>query len=109
MIVLRICRRPSSARHVRELQDVLVTLAAFGMPLTLLFADEGVALLDARQGHDTELLAMLPGMGVERVLVEARVGTPPPLAPHDAVLPFEVVTRDQVRELLRDANHTVNL
>lgn len=86
-----------------------MTLAAFGIPLNVVFAGPGARLLDRRAGRDTELLAMLPGMGIETVQVEVPEDSRPPLASEDSVLPFEVVTPERVKALLAAARHTVNL
>lgn len=107
---------------------MLLTLAAFGMPLTVVLAGDGVTLLDTRAGHDTGLLAMLPGMGVEEVWLESGSGHAPrvpeqpalgrepieiiehaPRVPEQPVLPHRMATADDVRALLATASHTVNL
>lgn len=87
---------------------MLLTLAAFGMPLTVVLAGDGVTLLDTRAGHDTGLLAMLPGMGVEEVWLESGSGHAPRV-PEQPVLPHRMATADDVRALLATASHTVNL
>lgn len=108
MILVIVSRDPDELFAAREQQDLVATLAAFGLPITLVFSDAGTRQLMPSRYPDNNLLHMLPGLGVERIYAEAYTETND-LSPDDAAISFQRITPSELRALTRSAHLAINI
>lgn len=103
MILVMLSRDPDAPFAAREQQDLLATLSAFGLPMTLVFSQRGIKQLDKCRYPDNNLLAMLPSMGVSEVFIESETVELDPLIP---CLP---ISRNELKALAQSAHLAINL
>lgn len=108
MILLHIAHEPVDLRG-REQQEILATLAAFGLPLQIVFSGAGAKLLDKRRPGESELLAMLPAFGISEVLLHEDALACSDLDPKHCHVPCRVVSSAELRELAHAARHALVL
>lgn len=108
MILINLCRDPRVEHVAREQQDMLATLAAFGLPLSLVFSGAAVSQLNTSKG-DEDLLSMLPSFGVSDIYVDAVSLLEANLDIASARIPCRAISDDALKALCKLAQHAVNI
>ncbi|QKT04042.1 sulfurtransferase complex subunit TusC [Ectothiorhodospiraceae bacterium 2226] len=100
-------KAPYGTIYALESLEVVLIAAAFDQDVSLLFLDDGVYQL--KKGQETGGIGMknfsptyraLEGYDVEKLYVAKDSLTQRGLTPEDLVVPVEVVTREQIVELM---------
>ena len=108
MILVLLSRDPDAPFAAREQQDLLATLGAFALPMTLVFSQLGLKQLDKSRYPDNNLLAMLPSLGVAEVFMELP-DTPTETADVDTLIPCSPISRHELKVLAQSARLAINL
>ena len=113
LFILR--RSPQHGVRVRETLDMLLTVAAFDQPVTLLFLDDGVYQIKRGQCPESAGLPAvaptfeaLPLYDVETVLVERESLEARGLTESDLVIPVELIARTEIAALVAAGDVVVN-
>lgn len=113
LFVLR--RSPYEGSAVREGLDMLMTVAAFDLPVRVLFLDDGVFLLKSGQCPEAfgvppvgPLLSALEIYGIEELWVEEESLAERGLAPESLFLPVRSVRREEVAQIAGAADVVVS-
>lgn len=109
MILVNVSRNPTLTNVFQEQQDLLATLAAFGLPITLVFAGEGLRQLDKTQLAEENLLDMLPGFGVTDIFVSQLSVAQTGFCVSQSRLPCVIISEDELKALARSAQHAINI
>ena len=109
MILVNVRRSPDTELVAREQQDMLATLAAFGLPLTLLFSGEGLRQLDRDLLPGENLLDMLPGFGITEIYADTASLAQNEFCLSKSRLPCKAVSDMDLKALSQRAQHAVNI
>lgn len=108
MILINLCRDPSIEHVAREQQDMLATLAAFGLPLSLVFSGAAIPQLNKVEG-DEDLLDMLPSFGVSDIYVDTTSLNGANLDMTNTRIPCRAISDHALKALSKLAKHAVNI
>lgn len=109
MILVNVHRNPEYQHVAREQQDMLATLAAFGIPLTLIFSGEGLKQLDRALVPEENLLDMLPGFGVTDIYANINLLPEQGFCLSRSRLPCKSISDKDLKALSQRAKHAVNI
>lgn len=109
MILINVHRNPDSGHVGREQQDLLATLAAFGLPMTLVFSGDGLKQLDRALLADENLLDMLPGFGVTEIYANTTLLPDQGFCLSRSRLPCTSISDTELKALSQRAKHAVNI
>lgn len=108
MILVMLSRDPDAHYAAREQQDVLATLGAFALPITLVFSQLGIKQLDKSRYPDNNLLGMLPSLGVADVFIDLS-DMPTDRVELDTLIPCSPISPIELKALAQSAHLAINL
>ncbi len=109
MILVTVHRNPDQELVAREQQDLLATLAAFGLPMALVFSGDGLKQLDREQLPEENLLDMLPGFGVTEIYANTTLLPEQGFCISRSRLPCKSISDTELKVLSQRAKHAVNI
>lgn len=106
---------PHHGTHLLERLDLLLTVAAFDLPTTLLFLDDGVFQSKKNQQPEVQelkdtacILNSLQVYGVQRLFVESESLAERGLTLADLHLPAQEISRSEVGEFMHSFETIIN-
>jgi hypothetical protein len=108
MILVILSRDPDAPFAAREQQDLLATLAAFALPITLVFSQFGIKQLDKTLYPDNNLLGMLPSLGVHDIFID-QSSTPAIVSELNSLIPCSPISPEELNALAQSAHLAINL
>jgi|GEM_PF-4107789 len=109
MILVTLHRNPERLHVAREQQDLLATLAAFGLPMALVFSGDALKQLDKDLLPEDNLLDMLPGFGVTEIYANTSTLPEQGFCLSRSRLPCKTISAAELKALSKRAKHAVTL